>query len=127
MQFIEKYGSLDEVLERIDLLKQEENYFEEDFHILGLADLEPDWTDYMGCKYHPHADHLSFKDFFTGNAKAKDYLLGSGLEDDLVETHLHTLEEGKFLLAFDNDSLKHRNINRNSTEATIEKGPGDNL
>ena len=39
MQYIEKYTSLDEVLERIDLLKQEENYYEEDFNILGLADL----------------------------------------------------------------------------------------
>lgn len=126
MQFIEKHESLDEVLERIDLLKQEENYFEEDLHILGLADLEPDWTDYMGCTYHPHSNHVSFKDFFTRNIKAKDYLFNSGLEDGLVETHLHTLENGQFLLAFDDDSLK-RDIKRTSMEANIEKGPGDNL
>lgn len=126
MQFIEKHESLDKVLERIDLLKQEENYFEEDFHILGLADLEPDWTDYMGCTYHPHAGHLSIKDFFTKNSKAKDYLFASGLEDDLVATHLRTLEEEQFLLAFDNDSLR-RDLNQNSMEANIEKGPGDNL
>lgn len=126
MQFIEKYESLDKLLERIDMLKREENYFEEDFHILGLADLEPDWTDYMGSTYHPHSDHVTFKDFFTKNIKAKDYLHGSGLEESLVQTHLSTLEEEQFILAFDNDALD-RDMNRESMEANIEKGPGDNL
>jgi len=126
MQYIEKYTSLDEILERIDLLKQEENYYEEDFNILGLEDLEPDWTDYMGCNYNPHSKNLSFKDFFTQNAKAEDFLNASGLNPDLVSTHLKTLENGNFLLAFDDDSL-NRDVNRSSVEADIEKGPGDNL
>lgn len=126
MQYIEKYTSLDDILERIDLLKQEENYYEEDFNILGLDELEPDWTDYMGCTYNPHSDSMSFKDFFTQNVKAEDFLQSSGLNQDLVNAHLKTLEEGKFLLAFDDKSL-NRDINRNSVEADIEKGPGDNL
>lgn len=126
MQYIEKYNSLDEILERIDLLKQEENYYEEDFNILGLADLEPDWTDYMGCTYNPHSNSLSFKDFFTQNAKAEDFLYASGLNADLVETYLKIIQDGDFLLAFDDKSL-NREMNRNSTEADVEKGPGDNL
>ncbi|CAD2071016.1 hypothetical protein GCM10007275_16280 [Jeotgalicoccus coquinae] len=126
MQYIEKYTSLDDILERIDLLKQEENYYEEDFNILGLDELKPDWTDYMGCTYNPHSDSMSFKDFFTQNVKAEDFLQSSGLNQDLVNAHLKTLEEGKFLLAFDDKSL-NRDINRNSVEADIEKGPGDNL
>lgn len=126
MQYIEKYTSLDEILERIDLLKQEENYYEEDFNILGLADLEPDWTDYMGCTYNPHSHSLSFKDFFTQNVKAEDFLYASGLNPDLVSTHLKTLEDGMFLLAFDDTSL-NREISRNSVESEIEKGPGDNF
>ncbi len=126
MQYIEKYTSLDDILERIDLLKQEENYYEEDFNILGLDELEPDWTDYMGCTYNPHSNSISFKDFFTQNVKAKDFLHNSGLSPDLVKTHLKTLEEGKFLLAFNDKSLQ-RDIDRSSVEADIEKGPGDNL
>lgn len=126
MQYIEKYTSLDDILERIDLLKQEENYYEEDFHILGLAELEPDWTDYMGCTYNPHSNSLSFKDFFTQNVKAEDFLHSSGLNPDLVSTHLKTLEDGKFLLAFDDKSLD-RDVNRNSVESEIEKGPADNF
>ncbi|CEA02360.1 hypothetical protein BN1048_01686 [Jeotgalicoccus saudimassiliensis] len=126
MQYIEKYTSLDDILERIDLLKQEENYYEEDFHILGLEDLEPDWTDYMGCTYNPHSNNISFKDFFTKNIKAEDYLYDLGLNANLVQTHLNTLEEGKFLLVFNDDALK-RDIDRDSVEAEIEKGPGDNL
>lgn len=126
MQYIEKYTSLDEVLERIDLLKQEENYYEEDFNILGLDELEPDWTDYMGCTYNPHSDRISFKDFFTRNVKAEDFLYSSGLNPDLVKTHLKTLEEGKFLLSF-NDTSLDRDRSRESVEAEIEKGPGDNL
>ena len=126
MQYIEKYTSLDDILERIDLLKQEENYYEEDFNILGLDELEPDWTDYMGCTYNPHSNSVSFKDFFTQNVKAEDFLHNSGLNPDLVKTHLKTLEEGKFLLAFNDKSLQ-RDIDRSSVEADIEKGPGDNL
>ncbi len=126
MQFIEKYTSLDDILERIDLLKQEENYYEEDFNILGLANLEPDWTDYMGCTYNPHSNSLSFKDFFTQNVKAEDFLHSSGLNPDLVSTHLKTLEDGKFLLAFDDKSL-NREMNRNSVESEIEKRPGNNF
>lgn len=125
MQYIEKYTSLDDILERIDLLKHEENYYEEDFNILGLADLEPDWTDYMGCTYNPHSDSMSFKDFFTYNVKAEDFLSNSGLNPDLISTHLKTLENGKFLLVFDDKSL-NRDVKRNSVESEIEKGPGDN-
>lgn len=126
MQYIEKHESLDELLERIDFLKQEENYYEEDFHILGLTDLEPDWTDYMGSTYHPHADHASFKDFFTKNIKAKDFLFGSGLHEDLVHSHLRTLEQKHFLLAFNDDSLRRDN-EHSTAEVLVEHEKRDNI
>lgn len=126
MQYIEKYTSLDDILERIDLLKEENNYYEEDFNILGLEELEPDWIDYMGCTYNPHSDSLSFKDFFTKSTKAEDFLNSTDLNPDLVATHLKTLEEGKFLLVFNDDSLD-RDIETSSVEADIAKGPRDNL
>lgn len=122
MQYIEKYDTDSEILERIDQLKTEQDYYEENFNVLGLEESEPDWTDYMGFTYNPHSDKTSFKDIFTNNEKAENFLLSSGLEEDLVSSYLNFVEEGKFLLVYDDKSLI-RDERRDSVEATIQKGP----
>ena len=122
MQYIEKYDTDSEILERIDQLKNEQDYYESDFNVLGLDEKEPDWTEYMGFTYNPHSESTSFKDIFTNNEKAESFLLTSGLEEELVSSYLNFVEEGKFLLIYDDKSLI-RDERRDSVEATIQKGP----
>lgn len=122
MLHIEKYDTDNEILERVDQLKTEQDYYEEYFHVIGLEDKEPDWTDYMGLVYNPHSNSTTFKDIFTNNVKAEKYLEARDLESDLISSYLKFVEEGRFLLVYNSDSLK-QNDRRDSVEATIQKGP----
>ncbi len=106
MNYYEFFPNRDEMLERIESLK-DEGYYESDFHVLADEDVDPDqmqWIKYTDIHFHPyfHEDE-GMKSIFSANEPAKNFMPDIDLDDATSVEYLERIQNGEFFLFYTDD------------------------
>ncbi|MFD2831201.1 hypothetical protein [Corticicoccus populi] len=111
MFYTEFYSTQEELLERIEELK-DEDYYEEDLHLASLDKGDDmSWLEYTNIHFHPHHEEASdggFKGIFSNKEPSARYLYKTGTDEETVEEYLKRLSKGEYLLCYSDHYKKRR-------------------
>ncbi len=108
MNYFELYDDKEAVLNRIEQLK-DEDYYEEDIHLIGRDDMEFKALDYTEVNFHGHVSHeRGLREILSNSEPAERFLNRFDLGEDEIEKYLFKVSEGNFLIYYDDDILQTR-------------------
>lgn len=125
MNYFELYDDQEAVLDRIEQLKNED-YYEEDIHLLGRDDKEFKALDYTEVHFHGHVPNdRGLREILSNNEPAERFLNKFDLGEDEIEKYLFKISEGNFLIFYDDDVLQIRAEEAEGTTSTSEADLSD--
>lgn len=125
MNYFELYDDKEAVLNRIEQLK-DEDYYEEDIHLIGRDDMEFKALDYTEVHFHGHAAHeRGLREILSNNEPAERFLNRFDLGEDEIEKYLFKVSEGNFLIFYDDDVLQRRAEEAEGTTISSESDLND--
>jgi len=126
MNYFELYDDQEAVLNRIEQLK-DEDYYEEDIHLLGREDMEFKALDYTEINFHAHATHeRGLREILSNNEPAERFLNNFELGEGEIEKYLFKISEGNYLIYYDDDVLQRGTEEAEDTAASSEADLTDN-